>query len=258
MNTVIHPRTTSSQCALLSNRTVLQSSLIISIRSAIRPTRGTFPLLQVHASDNVGLILAECRYGSHLSKEEVDALVAPHPDTVAAVEDWLAYHKIDTASVERSSAGDWLAFLVPVSQAERMLDAKYRVYHNPSTGEYKVRTTAYALPRVIHERVAVVAPTTYFGGMKQMRATSHLEPNAQIISVEEAAAQIQSIEQSSNAAVPASCAKTITPACLQALYNTTGYTPQAAGVNKIGVSGYLDEFANDADLQVRTFTYCLQ
>ena len=37
---------------------------------------------------------------------------------------------------------------------------------------------------------------------------------------------------------------------MQALYNTTGYVPQATDVNSIGVAGYLEEFANDADLQV--------
>jgi len=50
---------------------------------------------------------------------------------------------------------------------------------------------------------------------------------------------------------PASCVSEITPACLLSLYNATGYVPAAANKNVLGVSGYLDQFANYADLQVR-------
>ena len=46
------------------------------------------------------------------------------------------------------------------------------------------------------------------------------------------------------------CDEFITPDCLRALYNTSTYVPKATNVNKLGVAGYLDEFANDADLQV--------
>lgn len=50
-------------------------------------------------------------------------------------------------------------------------------------------------------------------------------------------------------AVPASCATTITPACLQALYGipTAAATQKA---NTLAVSGFIDQFANQADLKV--------
>lgn len=48
-------------------------------------------------------------------------------------------------------------------------------------------------------------------------------------------------------AVPSSCATTITPACLQALYGipTTLATQSSNG---LGVSGFIEQFANKADL----------
>lgn len=49
--------------------------------------------------------------------------------------------------------------------------------------------------------------------------------------------------------VPASCNTKITPDCLARLYGTKGYVPKATKKNAIGIAGYLDEFANDADLQ---------
>ena len=51
------------------------------------------------------------------------------------------------------------------------------------------------------------------------------------------------------ATVPSSCGSTITPACLRALYNTTSYTPKATATNKLGVAGYLDEYAVHSDLK---------
>ena len=53
-------------------------------------------------------------------------------------------------------------------------------------------------------------------------------------------------------AVPASCANTITPACLQALYNipTTRATQSS---NVLAVSGFIEQFANQADLRVCHF-----
>ena len=41
----------------------------------------------------------------------------------------------------------------------------------------------------------------------------------------------------------------VTVWCLQQLYNTAGYKPAATNKNKIGITGYLDQFANMADLR---------
>lgn len=61
------------------------------------------------------------RYGAHMSAEEVNALVAPHPDTLELVNAWLAHHDVDTSSAERTGANDWITLRVTVAQAERML-----------------------------------------------------------------------------------------------------------------------------------------
>jgi tripeptidyl-peptidase I len=50
------------------------------------------------------------------------------------------------------------------------------------------------------------------------------------------------------AAVPASCATTVTPSCLQALYGIPK-TPATQSSNTLGVSGFIDQFANKADLK---------
>jgi len=47
----------------------------------------------------------------------------------------------------------------------------------------------------------------------------------------------------------ANCSRTVTIPCLRTLYNVTGYEPKATYKNKIGITGYLGQFANNADLQ---------
>ena len=62
------------------------------------------------------------RYGQHLSKAEVEALVAPHPESIELVNEWLGTFGVDEDSLVRSPAGDWVTLKVPVSLAEKMLD----------------------------------------------------------------------------------------------------------------------------------------
>ena len=55
-------------------------------------------------------------------------------------------------------------------------------------------------------------------------------------------------------AVPSSCASTITPACLQALYGIPT-TSNAISTNILGVSGFIEQYANKADLKTFLQTY---
>ncbi|KAI0705250.1 peptidase S8/S53 domain-containing protein [Cytidiella melzeri] len=187
-------------------------------------------------------------YGQHLTKEQVDALVAPHSDSVELVNEWLEAHGVAASSAQRTNGGSWLRLPVTVEQASRMLNATYEIYHHDGTSESIVRTLSYSLPADLHAHVRVITPTTYFGTMRSMRKTSFLQPQIKPIDNDiETAAQLTG--PGSLATVPSSCATTITPACLRALYNTTTYVPKATNVNKLGVAGYLEEFANNADLQ---------
>jgi tripeptidyl-peptidase I len=84
--------------------------------------------------------------------------------------------------------------------------------------------------------------------MRAMRATNRISSVKPIENDHEIQAQALS-SPGSLATVPSSCATTITPTCLRALYNTSTYVPKATATNVMGVAGYLSEFANNADLQ---------
>lgn len=186
------------------------------------------------------------RYGNHLSKEEVDELIAPSPTAIESLEAWLTYHGIDPiSSLSRTDAGDWVTVTVPIGKVEKMLNAKYYVYRHVGTGETIVRTTSYSLPSVLHEHISVIAPTTYFGTVRAMKSHIHIkEP------VDDQDLTLRT--GSTQAGVPNSCINDITPTCLFALYNATGYKPTATGKNILGAAGYLGQFANYKDLQVCT------
>lgn len=62
------------------------------------------------------------RYGQHLSKEEVEELVAPHQESIDSVNKWLASFGIKGDDIQRSPAKDWVKLRIPVGLAEEMLN----------------------------------------------------------------------------------------------------------------------------------------
>ncbi|KAI0737695.1 tripeptidyl peptidase A [Daedaleopsis nitida] len=189
------------------------------------------------------------RYGDHLSKEEVEALVAPHDESVHLVNEWLASHGLYEEHLARSPARDWVIVKVPVSLAEEMLKTEYHVWTHDSSGDAVVRTTAYSLPEHLHEHIELVQPTTMFSRIRSLKSTVHLDPELPSVAKVAADAPPISVPSAAGGKVDASCNGTITLTCLRELYNAVGFTPSAKNGNEIGITGYLEEFANIQDLQ---------
>ncbi|EIM87870.1 subtilisin-like protein [Stereum hirsutum FP-91666 SS1] len=182
------------------------------------------------------------RYGAHLSKEEVDELVKPHGESVDAVSRWLEEHNIQESDCARGP--DWVKVKVPVSMAEKMLDTKYYMWQHAVDGDVIVRTTSYALPEDLHEHVSGVQPTTMFGRLKPQRSFISVIDHAD--SIPESTGSITS---GSGTVVDNSCNSTITVTCINELYNVTDFNASATNGNAIGLTGYLEQFANFQDLQ---------
>ncbi|KIP08326.1 hypothetical protein PHLGIDRAFT_117314 [Phlebiopsis gigantea 11061_1 CR5-6] len=226
-----------------TKREAAPRDLPINLRIAL--PQSNFPLLEQHlyeVSDP-----SHARYGAHLSKEEVNELIAPPPESVDAVTSWLAAHGLDEGDLVRSPAGDWIKVKVPVSLAEEMFDTEYHVWEHTS-GDMLVRTTAYGLPEHLHSHVELVQPTTLFSRFRGMKTTFHFTGEAVDTSSATSAPAI-SVPSASGGQVDASCNTTITVSCLKQLYNAVGYTPLNNTGNQIAATGYLDQFADLADLQ---------
>ncbi|KAF8204657.1 tripeptidyl peptidase A [Pholiota molesta] len=187
------------------------------------------------------------RYGQHLSKEEVEELIAPHPESLNTVNDWLASLGFTDEDIVRSPAKDWITIKVPISMAEQMLNTKYHVWKHVESGDYIVRTTSYSLPGNLHDHIELVQPTTMFGRFKPEK--SNIFKATPIPEDFNTAAKSEGVvKAASGVTVDASCNQIITITCLQQLYNAVGFTPSAKG-NSIGITGYLEQFANFQDLQ---------
>ncbi|KAG2361727.1 peptidase S8/S53 domain-containing protein [Suillus spraguei] len=184
------------------------------------------------------------RYGAFLSKEETDALTAPHPDTLDIVNEWLASYGLTEESLVRSSANDWVTIRVPVSLAEEMLDTTYYVYKHAETGDSIVRTTSYSLPENLHNHVDLIQPTTMFARFEAFKSTLHWANQSAVLST-----STGTITGPAGNQINASCNSTITISCLKQLYNSVSYNTSATNGNQLGITAYLDQYANNMDLQ---------
>ena len=174
-------------------------------------------------------------YGKHLSKAEVDALVAPTKDAVDSVTRWLSLNGIDAGKVNSG----YISVSVSVEQAKQLLNADYGVYTEASTGRQTVRTTSYSLPRDVLPHIAMVQPTTLFSDLG-MSSRNILEP---ILASNIARAPVPHD-------VPACLANGTTSDCLRQNYNIKGYTPSSDGRTKLGITGFLEEVPDLNDLKL--------
>jgi tripeptidyl-peptidase-1 len=102
------------------------------------------------------------------------------------------------------------------------------------------------VPSDLYEHIDVIQPTTNFGRFKRAKS-SIVWVDDEPASKELANAQ-PIFDAASGVTVDRICNTTITINCLQQLYNVVGYKPTNKS-NSIGITGYLDEYANQQDLQ---------
>ena len=116
-----------------------------------------------------------------------------------------------------------------------------------------VRTTQYSLPEHLHQHIELVQPTTYFGRPKPMSTSLFFEDLGLTISISDSSPSPPVANYTNGTLTDPitgrNCNHTVTVSCLRELYNVSGYAPTATATNKIGITGYLGQFANNGDLQ---------
>ncbi|TFK33637.1 subtilisin-like protein [Crucibulum laeve] len=178
------------------------------------------------------------RYGEYLTKEEVDALVQPHPTSIAVVDDWLQAHDVDLSDVSRSSAKDWITLSLPISIVTKLVNASYSIFTHERSGNMIVRSLEYSLPASVSDHIDCIHPTTFFSfpsispSLKTRSMTQSSPPTA----------------KNSTACGPDSVSQ-MTPACLMELYRFDKYIPSSTATNKLGVVSYFGDFLREDDLQ---------
>ncbi|KAJ7184560.1 subtilisin-like protein [Mycena filopes] len=185
-------------------------------------------LAGLEAALNAAADPASATYGQWLSKEAVEAFARPSDETTAAVTQWLSDNGIESTPV--SAAGDWLSIAVPVAKANELLKADFSVFTHTESGQESIRTLEYSIPSSLQQHIKLFTPTTSFTSGRRAGPV-----------------MIKSNVTPTPLATAAGCSSTITPTCLQTMYKI----PKTAATNKssvIGVAGFDDQFANQADL----------
>lgn len=133
---------------------------------------------------------------------------------------WLAANNL-TATTS-SPAGDWITVQIPISKANALLEADYQTFSmfiqyrwclsadgfyfypdHTASGKQSFRTLSYALPVNLAQHIDAIHPTTSFN--------NPVPDSRPVISAHRSKAKTTANPTVSTDAVPASCAKTITP-----------------------------------------------
>jgi len=160
------------------------------------------------------------RYGKHLKRDELKAMLRPSADASQSILGWLQAEGVPNTDIEDD--GDWVNFYVPVSEAERILHTKFYYYTSLVNNIERIRTLHYSVPKKLHQYIQMIQPTTRFGQMRGERSL--------IIDHHEAATASQKEHDygTDSAHINATfCNTTITPTCLKELYNYGNFQPDA-------------------------------
>ncbi|KAF8267612.1 peptidase S8/S53 domain-containing protein [Lactarius quietus] len=164
-------------------------------------------------------------YGEHLSKGQVNRLIAPHQDTLDLVHSWLEYHNIPSSSISMTRGGSLLTLAgVPVSRANGLLGASYQLYKHTGTNDTAIlRTVGYSLPTVLHAHVQTVIPTTYFS--TRTSSETSLKHYVNSTSTTESREVVRMPD----------------PASLRDLYRTINYVPAASDKNVLAITAFMNQ-----------------
>ncbi|KAI0349765.1 family S53 protease-like protein [Trametes cingulata] len=179
-------------------------------------------------------------YGQYLSKDEVEAFVAPQSASVDAVNAWLRENGLNATPL--SPAGDWLGIQLPVSKANDMFKANFSIFRHTATGTEAVRTLAYSLPEALQGHVDLVHPTVSFP-VPFARSAASAQPENTTTYHKAVRRDLASV-----------CANGTIPACLQELYQIP-LTPAVNKENQLGVTGFFGNSAHYAWLETFLETY---
>lgn len=186
-------------------------------------------------------------YGRHLSRVEINSMIAPSDDAFANVLDWLeSYNLTSRATVESG----WIVIDSTIGEVETLLDTKYQVFENTETGKKAARTLAYSLPAGLHAYIDIVAPTIKFSAPKPQLST--------IVKDFEAPKNLKAVGTAADihdGLDVVACNTSTTVDCIQALYKFKHFRGSRRNGNQIGLAGFLEEYAQHDDFAQFLTTY---
>ncbi|KAI3393429.1 hypothetical protein diail_4265 [Diaporthe ilicicola] len=185
-------------------------------------------------------------YGSHLSQQAIDAIIAPKDESGELVMAWLESAGLGDHATY-SARGDSIMVDASVSQIEKLLDTEYNAYRNTETKEVVLRTLEFSLPGALKSHVDTVQPTTFFGFRSYKSGVSGFRPLDDEATVN---AQIEAV------GAVTGCSSNINPTCLANLYSFASAKNYNTGL--LGIAGFLEEYAIASDLKTFLSKYAAE
>ncbi|PBP24455.1 Pro-kumamolisin [Diplocarpon rosae] len=214
-------------------------------------------------------------YGKHWSRQKVVDMFSPSQESIGAVQEWLSNSGIDESRLQMSKSRTWITFNATTSEAERLLKAEYHLYRHEA-GHSHVACKQYSVPAHLVDHIDIVTPSIHFDQqLGNPRRTMHhskappplRELNKRQSTKRQTNPQHGIVGSPSDASNPKqgafvnnalmsleNCDTMITPACLQALYNSPpGST--AMRNNTLGVVEYTPQafLQDDLDMFFKQF-----
>ncbi|KAJ6586025.1 family S53 protease-like protein [Mycena capillaripes] len=169
-----------------------------------------------------------------LSADEVKSFIKPSSATTSAFNKFASAHSLNSTVI--SPYEDWVSITLSVAQANDLFAAQFEVYSHPSMSNTITRTLSVSLPSELVGHVQVIHPTTAF-----------VKPDGRMGST---TGHVQYNKRATTPPCDTHLADGImTPACLQSIYGIPA-TPATQFNNTLLVTAYVDEFAQQADLEV--------
>ncbi|KAG8418939.1 hypothetical protein J3459_011920 [Metarhizium acridum] len=162
----------------------------------------------------------------HLSLDEVRTLRAPDQRDAAAVLDWLHENGIHDAVAK----DDWIHVAATIRSAESLLGTRLQRYSFDGKVSV-VRARQYSVPSHLSGAISFIDPVSNF--MTPLREPMTPRP----------------VRAARDRRAGAACSGTVTPKCLGRLYNIHYKAPGNSSKVRLGVSGYLEEHSNHADVR---------
>lgn len=174
--------------------------------------------------------------------EQASELMKPHPQASQAVFRWLKDSGIKSSDIQKR--GEWVHFRATTDQANSMMKTKFMVYrHLEKRNTDSIRTTKVNLPHAVLRHVKMIHPTTRFDMMTEQSSLIH-----EIEELSESEIQQTVNRMSVDDPSQAVCSPTITPKCLMSLYKIGGVTVYPEKAGRVGVAGFLTQYARFSDL----------
>ncbi|KAH6989151.1 peptidase S8/S53 domain-containing protein [Ilyonectria sp. MPI-CAGE-AT-0026] len=181
----------------------------------------------------------EENFGNHLSQEYAQSLRDPDQRDVDSVLEWLEKHGLaGKATADR----DWIHVKTTVHEAESLLNMAMN-YFQFEDKKPVLRTQEYSVPEALHDAISFVHPIANFMRPTRELTTASTDMKSEMLN--------NPGELDKRAAA---CYSIVTPACLKKLYNINYTPPDNKSSIRLGLAGFLEEYANyaDSDLFLKT------